>query len=364
MKLLSEKQISTSALTSVNQQLLLILLLLALVMMGCSGCGGMKSASMEKEAVTTENIKPIPPYKDTDRVPHSDSLKKWSAQHQKDLAQFVLNPDSNTISFTIDPKTGIVNGCPLIEFKGIYDWKEDSLLWVREQVKFDNIKSRLEKAWMGTKEIVVSDEFPEGEDRYPSKGFFSKNDEFVIVPDGHAHGGTIDRVYFFDKNGNLLKLFKLGYNLEVPNFEMNAEKTFFVLSSSVSPKFYIFYPDGRIFIQGDYHKITKDHGTSYGAPIVSESGNYLVLRNNLSWLFDKNLNLLTKLKMGGNGTFNSNLNAFLFTYGTEVSILSLKSMKISYKSKSWNNGEIGLFQNSKLYLDYNKARYEYEIIDD
>lgn len=361
MSVLSRRIIFKSFILSNNQSLDVIFLLLAIVMMGCSGCGGEKCATLEKETVITKNVKQIPPNNDTNRVPHPDSLKKWSALYQKGLAQYVLKPDSNTIFFTIDPNTGKVNGCPILEFKGIYDWKKDSILLVREQEKFDNIKPKLEKAWMGTKKIIVSDEFPEGEDRYPSSGFFSKNDEFVIVPDGNAHGGTIDRVYFFDKRGNLLKLFKLGYNLNVPNFGMNSEKTFFVLSSSVSPKFYIFYPDGRIFMQGDYHKITKDHGTSYGAPIVSESGNYLVLRNNLSYLYDKNLNLLSKLRIGGNGTFNSNLNAFLYTYGTGISILNLENLKITYNSKSWNNGEIGIFQNSNLYLDNKETRYEYVI---
>lgn len=254
---------------------------------GCSGCGSVKKVKPEDISAKTETSNPIPEYKDRERMPHPDSLAKWNAQYEKDLAENTLKPDSNTIHFTIDPKTGKVEGCPYIEFKGIYDQREDSIRYAKEQQKFDKLKPKLEKAWLGTKEITISEEFPEGEDRYPSSGFFSKNDEYIIVPDGYAHGGTVNKVYFFNKKGELIKVFKLGYDLQVPNYEMNAEKTFFILSSSVSPQFYIFYPDGRVFKQGDFHEVTKDYGTSYSLPIISENGKYLILRNNINWIYSE-----------------------------------------------------------------------------
>jgi hypothetical protein len=336
---------------------------LIFVALGCSGCGGVKKGSGAVEITDIEKKVPtheLPPAEASEhRRPHPDSIKKWNEKVAIDKEQHTLKPDKDTKYFTIDENTGEVIGCPLLKLAGVYNWQEDSLNNAKEQAKFDKLLPKLEKAWLGTKEIIKSVEFPEGEDRYPTHGLFSKNDEYIVVPDGFAHGGTVNKIYFFNKKGELVNKYELGFHLQVPNYSFNNEKTFFILSSSVSPYFYFFYPDGRLFKKGNYHEVTGDKGTSYGDNTISSSGDFFVLRNNITRLYDNNYNLINQFNVGGNCMFKSNY--LLFTYGSNITIFNLKSRKIEYNSKIINNNEIGIFEKGKYFITNKNKRYEYSI---
>jgi hypothetical protein len=287
------------------------LAIFALVLMGCGGCGGVrKDSAASSDKIGENEIKDttkISKTKEIEKLPigvipppnnqryHKDSIVAWNKRASESIKQYTILPDANTKYFTIDPITGAVNGCPLIKFYGVFDYKKDSINLTLDKLKFKKLLPEMEKAWIGTKDTSPSIEFPEGEEHYPRHGYFSANDEYVVVPDGHTHGGTVDRVYFFDKKGKLLNKFILGKHLQSPTFGFNKEKTFFILSNGVGPEYYFFYPDGRVFKKGNYHEITFDKGTSYGMPMITANGKYYMLNNNLNWIYS-NDSLIKVLK--------------------------------------------------------------------
>jgi hypothetical protein len=331
---------------------------LIFVALGCSGCGGVKKGQGEVETTDIEKKVPtheLPPAEASEhRRPHPDSIKKWNDKVAIDKEQHTLKPDKDTKYFTIDENTGEVIGCPLLKLAGEYNWKEDSINNAKEQAKFNKLLPKLEKAWLGTKEIVRSEEFPEGEDRYPTHGLFSKNDEYLVVPDGFAHGGTVNKIYFFNKKGELVSKYELGFHLQVPNYRFNDEKTFFILSSSVSPYFYFFYPDGRLFKKGNYHEMTGDNGTSYGTPLVTETGKNWILKNNLNWVYKNENEFLNKI-YGNIICINDNsiaLVAFqqnIYSKNYQLQIIDLISKKIM-----WNSNDIMKSKNRKYLLNTNE----------
>ena len=343
-----------------------------LMLIGCGGCGGVKSISTktyekkvdaeitlqkENEAHSKEIESPpigvIPP-SPPPRM-HPDTAAALNKRVMERVRQYTIQPDADTKYFTIDPSTGEVSGCPLIKFAGVYDYKVDSVNNAKEKSKFNKLIPMMEKAWLGTKDTSPSIEFPEGEEHYPRHGYFSANDEYVIVPDGYSHGGTVDRVYFFDRKGKLVNKFMLGKHLESPSFGFNKEKTFFILSNGVGPEYYFFYPDGRVFKKGEF----REEGTSYGENNISYSGKYWILRNNLTHIYTDS-GLITKLKVGGNTMIDEKNNLLFYTIGSEINILNLLNNKILFKCNHWLPNEIGIFENGKLYFQISKKRLSYE----
>ena len=280
---------------------------------------------------------------------HPDSAKAINERVFAEIKMHRIEPDEDIKYFTIDKISGEVHGCPLIKLIGQFDWRDDSLANALEDEKFKQILPKMENAWLGTKEIIVSEEFPMGHDRYPDYGFFSSNDEYIIVPDGDFHSGSIDRIYFFNSKGELLKNYKLDRTIEVPNMGLNREKTFFMLSSGVGPDFYFFYPDGRVFKKGNFHKITGDGGTSYGNLNISKTGKFWILKNNLAWIYDINGKLVNKLSYGsGNCILDENDKTVTYSYGGVLSIVNLENKKLLYTNIENDGRIINIISPSKI----------------
>jgi len=350
-----------------NSVTIFIILISAIGLLSCIGCGSKKNITEDLVEKVDEN--PKLHYDTNEPISghiHPDSAKAVNERVLSEVKKQRIEPDSDTKYFTIDENTGEVNGCPLLKLTGQYNWQEDSIINAKEKEKFKKLLPKIEKVWLGTKEIIVSDEFPEGHDRYPDYGYFSANDEYVIVPDGDFHSGSIDRLYFFNSKGELLNNYKLDNTIEVPNMGYNREKTFFMLSSSVGPDFYIFYPDGKVFKKGNFHEFTGDKGTSYGKLNISKNGKFWVLKNNLAWVYDMSRNLQLKLPYNGNCILDEVDSTITYSNEGNLEIFNLFTKKLLYSSIKNDAQIINIISPSKVnsYLKKDKKnRKVYEKVN-
>ena len=242
------------------------------------------------------------------RKPHPDSIAKWNAQVMAEQQKYVAVPDDDTKFFSIDPETGEVLGCPLIKFIGFYDEKyyenainrKDSLRNVLKALKpklKPFIMEGKDEMWYGDpKNVELTGGSPEAvhDGRGPVNVLFTKDGERIIVPAGYPHGGSIDEIFFFDDNLNLLAHHKLDRTLYMPYVSLNAEETYVILSNGVSGDFYFFTRDGKLERKGVVKDVTGDGGTSFGYCNISKNGEYWSLENNLTWLFNKEGKLISK----------------------------------------------------------------------
>ena len=333
--------------------LILTMSAFALLMVGYGGCRDRKTES-STEVKINDNIT-----QGNGSHFHPDSIAAWNKRALDRIKKHIILPDADTKYFTINPESGEVIGCPLLKFAGLYDDKADSILNANEESKFKKLIPKMEKAWLGTKDTSPSIEFPEGEEHYPRHGYFSANDEYIVVPDGYSHGGTVDRVYFFNIKGELINKFMLGKHLYSPSFGFNKEKTFFILSNGVGPEYYFFYPDGRVFKKGEF----KEDGTSYGLPNISKSGKFWVLNNNIAWVYDKSNTLLLNLTYNGNCILDENDSTITISYGTNFDIIEILSGRIIYRSIIKNEEKMNVISTSQLYKFQNNnplERFIYE----
>ena len=286
------------------------------------------------------------------RKPPPDSIKKWNAQVLEEKKKYALKPDSNTKFFTINPETGEVNGCPLIKFKGVLDdayWekqkkKRDSLrakfASIRPKLRSVIMKGKKNELWYGDPKNVEIEDTPEAvhSGRGPVGFLYSDDETKLIVPVGYPHGGMMDEIFFFDTKGKLLTKHKLDRPLNMPSVEFNTEQTFVIVSDGVKGDFYFFKSNGELFKKGNFNKLTGDKGTSYGKPMISESGKYWVLNNNLRWFFNKNgVNVLKSNLFVIDLDENLNLAlcyefSNIFTKEGRLFILNIEKNIISYSS--------------------------------
>lgn len=245
------------------------------------------------------------------RKPPKDSIDKWNAEVMAEKKKYTVQPDENTKKFTIDPETGEVNGCPYIKFKEF----QDDAYWTEKKLKRDSLKARFAaikpkirpaimeghegELWYGDPRNVEIEGTPEAAHagRGPIGFLYTDDGQYLIVPAGYPHGGTMEEIFFFDTVGNLLSKTVLDRPLNMPSVDFNAEQTFVIVSDGVSGDFYFFRPNGELFRKGNFNELTGDRGTSYGKPVISENGKYWVLNNNLRWVFEQ----------GGNNILKTNL---------------------------------------------------------
>ncbi len=294
------------------------ILLLILVLVGCHGCSVNKKISSSEEntpnAPTQSELSDkkvvhqLPTRSEGDhKKPHPDSIAKWNAQVLAEMEKHKVLPDENTKLFTIDPNTGEVQGCPLIKLKGILDEK----YYAEEKKKRDSLRQKFElikpilrpvimqgsnELWYGDPKNVEIEGTPEAvhSGRGPTEYIFNKSGTRLIVPVGYPHGGTLQEIFFFNNNNNLLANYKLDRPLDMPYVSLNAEETYVIVNSGVSGDFYFFTIDGKLERKGNFNKLTGDKSNSYGYNYISETGKYWVLSNNLSWLYSRNGELLSK----------------------------------------------------------------------
>lgn len=280
--------------------------------------------------------------------PDSDSSKHDLVFDR--MRNYNIKPDSRTKYFTIDENTGEIWGYNLLQVYELNTNKKDSLNRSDNVAKFKKLLPVMEKSWIGTKGTSRSVEFPEGEEHYPDHAYFSKNDEFIIVPDGNTHGGTVDKVYFFNRDGKLLKNYELGYHLNSPSYGFNREKTFFILSNSVGPEYYIFYPNGKIFRSG----IFDVEGTSYSMPYISKTGKYYLLNNNLNYFYS------SETDQSPISIFSNQINEINEenAYGLSYRVIDRRSSLFKVEILDLVNKRC-LFQSNEINLSKSQYRYKF-----
>ena len=132
----------------------------------------------------------------------------------------------------------------------------------------------------------------------------------------------------------------------------NQEKTFFMLSSGVGPKFYFFYPDGKVFKKGDFHEFTGDNGTSYGGNFISKSCKVWCLSNNLKYYFNDKSKLTSTIS---NSILSINENTQL---GLFYKNINLKKGIYIYEIIDLNNSKC-IYQSNEILTP--KRNFKYEI---
>ena len=286
------------------------------------------------------------------RKPHPDSIKKWNAQVLEEKKKYTIKPDSDTKFFTINPETGEVSGCPLIKFKGVLDdvyWndqknKRDSLrakfAAIRPKLRAVIMKGKENELWYGDPKNVEIEGTPEAvhSGRGPVGFLYSDDNIKLVIPVGYPHGGMMDEIFFFDIDGNFLSKTVLDRPLNMPTVDFNDEQTFVIVSDGVRGDFYFFKFNGELFKKGNFNELTGDRGTSYGKPIISKSGKYWVLNNNLRWFFNKKGVNVLKSNLSVID-LDENLNVALcyefsniFTKEGRLFILNIEKNIISYSS--------------------------------
>ena len=290
------------------------------------------------------------------RKPPKDSIDKWNAEVMAQKKKYTLVPDENTRQFTIDPKTGEVHGCPYIIFKGILDDE----FWVRRKSKNDSLRARFaaikpklraammdghkNELWYGDPKNVEIEGTPEA--AHAGRGgigfLYSDDGQYLIVPAGYPHGGTMDEIFFFDTAGKLLSKTTLDRPLHMPSVDFNTGQTFVIVSNGVSGDFYFFKPNGELYRKGNFNKLTGDRGTSFSKPTISKSGKYWILNNNLRWVFNEYGNNLLKTNLFILDIDEYNNIALCIDYlnlterEVKLCLLNLDSNKLEYYSNNFN----------------------------
>jgi hypothetical protein len=290
--------------------------------------------------------------------PPKDSLINWINDYKR--TSIILAPkfSDKTQVIQIDTMTNEIINTSIIKYKGVHDYEKIEKV---EKLKYDNILPIISKNWLPDNDSFSSVEFPELRSLKNRTGFYDASNNFLIVVETEHHGGAFSKIYFFNKDGVLLNIMEYEKGILSPIFGFNNEKTFFYIASLVSPEIFIYKPDGTIFLSGDYHSITGDKGTSYGQPIISKSGRYIILKNNFAWIFEDKI-LLSKIKYSGVSVINEELELIAYEYQNILYISDIKENLVKYffpsdknlliKVQPFNKIVITKYKNRKNRLSY------------
>lgn len=306
------------------------------------------------------------------KKPHPDSIKSWNVQVLDKKEKLKVKPISKTKMFSIDSNSGKVAGCPFIKFKGFIDnqyWKNQKEKNNKLRFTFEEVRPKIrsvimegkEELWYGDPVNGKSEETAHS-GRGPTGFLYDDNGKYLIVSVGYPHGGMMDELFFFNRNGEFISKTILDRPLNMPYVEFNSEQTFVTVSDGVNGDFYFFKTDGSLERKGNFNEVTKDRGTSYGRAVISKTGKYWMLNNNIDYIFDSNENFQTKIVIGGSSFFIEDKDIIIYTYGSQISILNLSTNQLLYQSDYWAGDNIGYFNNSDLFFTINKKTYCYEVV--
>ncbi len=302
---------------------------------------------------------------------HDDSIKKWNAQLIDEKEKFKLTAGPETQNFSIDTKTGEVIGYPFFKIQGEEGRnnkrkKSKSLrtnfLKIKPKIRSNLMQDRKGELWYGDPKNAEIEGTSEAvhSGRGPTGFLYTEDGNYLIVPVGYPHGGVTDELFFFDSNGIFISKTTLDRSLNMPFVEFNAEQTFVSVSDGVSGDFYFFKIDGSLVRKGNFNEITKDKGTSYGKPIISETGDFWILQNNLGYLFE-NDSLVTKIS-GHNFFIDEHRKLLYYDTGGKFVITDIENKEIKYQLIQKDILLLSI-QGRQIRLQnlINKKKYSYEI---
>ena len=335
-----------------------LLMAAALIFMGCEGGGGVKGS---KDTIENRNSKEdtynnLSSNSSETTLSRTDDLKAT----QRNLEDSILNIGAKV--FTINEKTGEVVGCPFLKLAGVYNSIElgrvDSMKAAKEKEKFERLLPKLKKVWLGTKEIVKSEEFLEGEDSYPKSGYFSTDGKYLIVPDGMAHGGYTDKLYFFDTQGNLLKKYSFPEPL-ITYMGFNSENTHFWVQSQTKSEYWFFTSSGKLVRKSNNSSLTETVSTPIGFNNVSKKGTFWLLGN--TNLYHENGSLIAKIRNESEySIINEDFDLLSYIRNNQIKIADIKTNKILFYSNAHFKNLI--MHQDAAYISFNDYKtYKYEI---
>ncbi|MCB9274366.1 MAG: hypothetical protein H6564_10025 [Lewinellaceae bacterium] len=277
--------------------------------------------------------------------------------------------NSSTSIFTIDENTGQTEGCPKIKLMEVYEEKDyGKVNNAGAHVEFSSLPDAFQKNIISkiTSSLdEVRSQADTGEDDSSPESYISdlfKLGHTYLVALGTPHGGGIKMLLFFDDDGATLKqTSELGAELYMPIFYINKPRSHFGLSSGVSGPIYVYDSSGNLLLKDDFNKLTGDNGTSYGPVVVSDRFEYMLLANNISYLY-KGKNVV--LKTVGHSFYINDADDIL-SYGVGRHQWAIQDIHTGAIIYQMNNPELRLlFNNSNQYFFQsiaNKKIYRYEI---
>lgn len=277
--------------------------------------------------------------------------------------------NSSTAIFSIDENTGQVKGCPMVKLREVYEEKDyGKIRSTGANIEFSSLPAAFRQSIKSKiKPLLAEAGFqPEPEEEAKNPESYITNlfqlDNSYLAALGDPHGGGIKMLLFFDRDGAGLKhTIRLDAELPMPIFYINKPKSHIGLSSGVSSPFYVFNSSGGLLIKGDFNEYTGDSGTSYGPVVVSDRFEYMMLANNISYLY-KGKNEV--LKTVGH-SFYIDDSADILSYGSgrhRWVIQNINTKEIAYQMDNPNLRM--LFNNSGQYFFQStttKKIYLYEV---
>ena len=268
-------------------------------------------------------------------------------------------------SFTIDSVTGNVIGCPLIEYIGEYNYslrsnpveKSKSLISRIKRIVTVNYKEKWYALRTDTNGYALSEEEHDG---MGPIGWLETHDGGFVIPLGYPHGGDLVAVLFFDSDEELVNSYTLDRTMSVPEFDLNMDRTLCMISSLVAPEFNIFATDGQLIFKGDNNVVTGSNYTSYGRNYISQTGEYIILSNMMSYVF-KHMELADSIK--GHGYFINETTDLLY-YVSGFNSIYIRDLIARQNVYAFNGkGRNGMYMMNDTILVHrkNKKSWMYKI---
>lgn len=299
------------------------------------------------------------------RNPPQDSLNNWLKQYEKDIVDLAPKISESTKVLLIDTFNNKIINSTILKYKGIYIKEKSNNNENIDRIKYEKLIPIISKNWTLDNDSFSSVEFPNLKSLKNRTSFDDASHNFLVVAETDSHGGGLSKIYFFNNHGILLNSIEFEKTILSPIFGFNNEKTFFYIASLVSPEIFIYKPDGTILLGGNYHSLTGDNGTSYGQPIVSKSGKYIILKNNLAWIFEDKV-LISKIKYNGLSVIDEENELIAYEFKNTLYINDIKENSVKYILPNNNIYLVKIQPNSEIiFTKYAniKNRFSYKVFD-
>ena len=248
--------------------------------------------------------------------------------------------------FSIDEKTGSINGLPFLKLILNSDLVTDSINDLVIDKKINAFLNSSKVKNKTTNEINFVKISPDN--KYYITGFEDVSGLYSL--------------FFFNAAGELLNKFSFGNGL-IAYSDFNRSGTFYMVFGEFSGDFYFFTLDGKLVRSGNYNKTTGDKGTSYSQGDISTTGKAWLLSNNYTFLYDNNEELIVKLPAIDYFLLDESKNKLIYTKSKQIYIYNYKNKELEYVSNPLDINVLNI-EKGILNIRFNFNReilYRYEI---
>ncbi|HMG16300.1 MAG TPA: hypothetical protein VK590_12670 [Saprospiraceae bacterium] len=248
--------------------------------------------------------------------------------------------------FSIDEKTGSINGLPFLK------------LILNRDLVTDSINNLVINKKINT--FLNSSKVKNKTNNEINFGKISPDNKYYIT--GFEDVSGLYSLFFFNASGELLNKFIFD-NGFIAYGDFNRSGTFYMVFGEFSGDYYFFTLDGKLVRSGNYNKTTGDKGTSYSQGDISTTGKTWLLSNNYTFLYDNNEKLIEKLPAIDYFLMDESKNKLIYTKDRQIYIYNYKNKEVEYVS---NRLDINVLNIEKgiLNIRFNVNKeilYSYEI---